>query len=160
VARGVEEGYTSRQVVELLEDLIEGTLPPNVREAVGGWAQTAWWVEANGQGAYLCAEPNLLQNLLELKGVEERFRAEESRLCPLVARSDAERWLEEQGIRVVAENRDVTAEFGNSAHATYARAVEAWKRRMDQGGQGTPAGSYWDDVVPVEPLPQSGREVP
>ena len=88
-------------------------------------------------------------------GIEERFEHEGSRLRPLISRKEAARWLEEQGIRVVGEDRDPPGEIGRSTVERYMRAVDAWKRRIEHGGEGTPAGSYWDDVVPVEPSPES-----
>jgi hypothetical protein len=156
VARGVEEGCSADRAVELLEELVEGALPSNVRGAVSGWARTVWWVGANGKGTFLHGETALLDAILGLEGGPGRWMRENSGLRPLVPRQDAEQWLEEHGIRVVGEAREAAIDASGSRE-TYARVVDAWKRRLDQGGQGTPAGSTWDDVVPVEPLPQAGR---
>lgn len=151
VARGVEEGLTSADALRTLDDLVDGELPSNVREAVLGWAETAWWVEADGQGPMLRAEAGLFRALAGTDGREEYFDVEADALRPLVPREQAERWLEERGIRVVEEDRDPPGELGRSVREVYARAVEAWHRRLEHGGEGTPTGSYWDDVVPVEP---------
>jgi hypothetical protein len=131
-------------------------VPPNVREAVAGWANTAWWVDGDGAGPYLAAEPRLFAALRALDGVEETFRVEEPRLLPTVERAAAARWLEEHGVRVVPEDRDPPGEYGRSPRDVYGRVLEAWQRRLDHSGQGTPHGSYWDDVVPVQPLPEQG----
>jgi len=156
VARGVEEGLTAVSAVKRLESLVDGTLPANVKEAVAGWARTAWWVEADGNGSYLTGEQEVLRKLVSTDGVEELFREESERLVPEVPREEADRWLEERGVRVVAEERDPPGEFGRSTSVEYGRAIEAWKRRLDHGGEGTPHGSYWDDVVPVQPLGETG----
>jgi hypothetical protein len=79
-----------------------------------------------------------------------------SSLRPVTSREDASRWLEERGFRVVEEDRDPPGEFGRSAREEYARALDAWRRRVEHGGEGTPHGSYWDDVVPVEPPAGNG----
>lgn len=159
VARGVEEGLNATDAVATLERVVDGTLPPNVRDAVSGWAETAWWVDGdgngNGKGGYLAAEPGLLQTLTQTEGVEEVFTRKEDRLLPTVQREAAARWLEERGIRVVPEPCDAPGEFGRSPREVYARVLDAWRRRLESSGQGTPHGSYWDDVVPVEPLPGS-----
>jgi hypothetical protein len=139
-----------------LESLVDGPLPSNVRDAVSGWARTAWWVDADGNGTYLTGEKEVLERLENMEGVEELFRSEPPRFVPEVPREDADRWLEERGVRVAAEERDPRGEFGRSAREEYGRALEAWKRRLDHGGEGTPHGSYWDDVVPVQPLPEAG----
>ncbi|NNE42888.1 MAG: hypothetical protein HKN12_01655 [Gemmatimonadetes bacterium] len=152
VARGVEEGLTSTEALRTLDDLVDGELPPNVREAVNGWAETAWWVAADGNGALLQAETGLFRTLVTVDGLEEHFEVAEDALRPRVPRHDAERWLEERGIRVVEEDRDPPGELGRSVREVYTRAVEAWHRRLEHGGEGTPVGSYWDDVVPVEPF--------
>jgi hypothetical protein len=156
VARGIEEGCSAEQAVELLEGLVEGALPSNVRGAVAGWARTVWWMGTNGKGTFLCGEPRLLDSILNFGGGSERWTRENSKLRPLVSRHDAEEWLEQQGIRVAGEAREAAHEESGSRE-TYERVVDAWKRRLDQGGHGTPAGSTWDDVVPVEPLPQAAR---
>jgi len=75
-----------------------------------------------------------------------------------VPRPDAARWLEERGIRVVEEDRDPPGELGRSAAEQYHKILDAWQRRMEHGGEGTPAGSYWDDVVPVEPFTETGAK--
>lgn len=157
VARGVEEGLAATDVLATLEAVVDGTIPPNVREAVAGWAETSWWVDADGDGMYLAAERTVRDRLLAKEGMEEVFRVEEGRLVPLVERKTASHWLEEHGIRVVAEDRDPPGEFGRSAAREYRRVIEAWRRRLDHSGEGTPHGSYWENVVPVEPLPQAGR---
>jgi len=156
VARGVEEGLTASEVVELLDAAVEGELPPNVRAAVQGWAGTAWWVDADGDGVLLRAERTLLETIAAKDGAE-RFERVDSSLRPMGSRADASVWLEEQGFRVVAEDRDPPGEFGRSARDEYARVVEAWRRRVENGGGGTPPGSYWDDVVPVEPPSENGH---
>jgi hypothetical protein len=152
VARGVEEGLDAASVVRTLDDLVDEALPPNVREAVSGWAETAWWVDADGQGTYLRAEDGLLDVIAATEGVEERFRRDDHCLHPLVPREEAARWLEERGIRVVEEDVDPPGELGRSVREVYRRGIEAWQRRLEHGGEGTPTGSYWDDVVPVEPF--------
>lgn len=156
VARGVEEGLSAVSAVKRLESLVDGTLPSNVREAVAGWARTAWWVDGDGDGPYLTGEKEVLDRLGDLDGMVELFQAELPRFVPQVPRADADRWLEEHGVRVAAEERDPPGEYGRSAREEYARALEAWKRRLDHGGEGTPHGSYWDDVVPVQPLTEAG----
>jgi len=156
VARGVEEGLSAAAVVNRLDSVVEGTVPSNVREAVSGWARTAWWVDGDGAGPYLAAEERLFQSLQGLEGIGERFAVDPPRLVPSVSREDAARWLEERGVRVVPEDRDPPGEFGRSPREVYARALEAWKRRLEHSGEGTPHGSYWDDVVPVQPLPEQG----
>jgi len=158
VARGVEEGLDRDSVLRTLDDLVEGALPSNVREAVAGWAETAWWVDADGQGEYLRAEPGLFRELTEADGIADRFEARGDALRPLVPRPDAARWLEERGIRVVEEDRDPPGELGRSAAEQYHKILDAWQRRMEHGGEGTPAGSYWDDVVPVEPFTETGAK--
>jgi hypothetical protein len=156
VARGVEEGLDRETVLRTLDGLVDGALPSNVREAVAGWAETAWWVDADGQGAYLRAEPGLFRQLAESEGIEERFEVRGDALRPRVTRPEAARWLEERGIRVVEEDRDPPGELGRSASDQYRKVLEAWQRRLEHGGEGTPAGSYWDDVVPVEPFTEEG----
>lgn len=151
VARGVEEGMDAAGVFRTLDALIEGDLPSNVREAVAGWAETAWWVDADGQGAYLRAERGLHETLLRMDGLENLFEIDDHSFRPIISRSGASRWLEERGVRVVEEDRDPPGELGRSAQKVYGKMIEAWQRRLDQGRAGTPVGSYWDDVVPVEP---------
>jgi hypothetical protein len=155
VARGVEEGLTADEILQLLDSLVEGELPSNVRDAVRGWGQTAWWVDADGDGTFLRAEKTLFETIAAADGFDERFERENSWLRPVTNRAAAERWLEEQGFRVAGEDSDPPGEFGRSVRGEYARALEAWQRRVEHGGEGTPPGSYWDDVVPVEPLPES-----
>jgi hypothetical protein len=155
VARGVEEGLDRATVLRTLDDLVVGDLPSNVREAVAGWAETAWWVDADGQGTYLRAEPGLFRELSEAEGVGDRFELRGNVLRPVVARSEAARWLEERGIRVVEEDRDPPGELGRSVSEQYRKVLDAWQRRLEHGGEGTPAGSYWDDVVPVEPFTEA-----
>jgi hypothetical protein len=157
VARGVEEGLTVQDVVAILEGAIEGAIPPNVRDAVQGWAITAWWIDADHQGSYLRAERSLFESIQGLEGADEHLQRVDGHLRPLQSREAASRWLEEHGIRVVEDDRDPPGELGRSTRDDYGRAVEAWQRRVEHGGEGTPAGSYWDDVVPVEPLPESSR---
>jgi hypothetical protein len=155
VARGVEEGFTRDRVLELLDRLVEGMLPSNVRDAVAGWASTTWWVEADGKGTVLRAEESRFDSILRMEGVEEVFERDNHSLFPLVSRKEAAHWLEERGVRVVEEDCDPPGEFGRSAREEYDRALEAWNRRLEHGGEGTPAGSFWDDPVPVEPLPEA-----
>lgn len=157
VARGVEEGLTGDDAVSTLEGIVDGSLPSNVREAVSGWARTTWWVDVDGDGSYLTGEPRVMQRLREIEGVEELFVIENGRLIPSVQRERADHWLEENGVRVVPEDRDPPGEFGRSPTRVYAKVIDAWRRRLDHSGEGTPHGSYWDDVVPVEPLPEAGR---
>jgi len=57
---------------------------------------------------------------------------------------------------VVGEDQDPPSELGPGAREVYEKALEAWNRRVEHGGEGTPVGSYWDDVVPVE-LPESAE---
>jgi len=152
VARGVEEGLSAEEAVATLDRLMEGRIPPNVREAVASWAGTAWWVDGNGSGVWLRAERRLLEALRSREDVAEIFEPVDGMLRPLVPRPDADRWLEERGVRVAGEDRDPPGEFGRSSRGEYERALEAWKRRLDHSGTGTPAGSYWSDVVPVEPF--------
>ncbi len=156
VARGVEEGFTRDEIVEKLEGLVEGRLPSNVREAVRGWAGTAWWVDLDGNGAVLRAEPGIVGAIRGVEGIEEVFEDRDREFLPIVERRLAENWLVEHGIRVVEEDRDPPGEFGRSTVDEYARALEAWQRRLDLGSDG-PSGTFWDDVVPVEPLPESRR---
>ncbi|MGQ0723199.1 MAG: hypothetical protein ACT4PE_16745 [Candidatus Eiseniibacteriota bacterium] len=158
VARGVEEGLTTSGVVRALDELVNGELPTNVREAVAGWAETAWWVDADGHGQFLCAEPGLFDRIVRIDGLTERFEVRGRALRAVVNRDAAARWLEERGIRVVEEVCDPPGELGRSARVTYLRAIEAWQRRLDHGGAGTPIGSYWDDVVPVEPAGADGDD--
>ena len=152
VARGVEEGLTAEEAAETVERVVEGRVPPNVREAVLAWGTTAWWVDANGSGPWLRAETRLLAALRAREGVDEVFHSVDGMLQPRVPRAEAERWLEERGVRVSGEDRDPPGELGRSTRGEYARALDAWKRRLDQSGAGTPQGSYWADVVPVEPF--------
>jgi hypothetical protein len=152
VARGVQEGLDRGTVVRTLHELVRGDLPANVREAATNWAETAWWVEGDGKGVHLRAEDGLLERLTGMAGVEERFERVDHCLKPVIPRSDAARWLEERGIRVLDEDSDPPGELGRDPHAVYAGMIEAWQRRLEHGGEGTPAGSYWDDVVPVEPF--------
>ena len=158
VARGVEEGLSAEEVAATLDGLVEGKVPPNVREAVSSWAGTAWWVEANGSGSWLRAERGLLETLKSREDVTTVFEPVDGMLRPIVPRSDADRWLEERGVRVAGEDRDPPGEVGRSTLGDYATALEAWRRRLDQSGAGTPPGSYWADVVPVEPYDGRGRE--
>jgi hypothetical protein len=60
-------------------------------------------------------------------------------------------------VRVAGEDRDPPGEVGRSTLGEYAHALEAWRRRLDQSGSGTPPGSYWADVVPVEPFGDDRR---
>ena len=85
--------------------------------------------------------------------LDEVFASENGALRPLKGRKDADRWLEERGIRVADEERDPPSDFRESAQARYQKSIEAWKRRQEHRGEGTPQGSYWENVVPVEPLP-------
>jgi hypothetical protein len=156
VARGVEEGLGASEILELLDAVVQGELPSNVRDAVTGWATTAWWVDADGDGTLLHAERSLLETIAAADGPGSRFERVNSSLRPVGSREDAARWLEERGFRVVAEDRDPPGEFGRSARVEYERALEAWRRRVEHGGEGTPHGSYWDDVVPVEPPATNG----
>jgi hypothetical protein len=156
VARGVEEGLGVSEILELLDAVVQRELPSNVRDAVTGWANTAWWVDADGDGTLLHAERSLLETIAAADGPGSRFERVNSSLRPIGNREDAARWLEEQGFRVVAEDRDPPGEFGRSARVEYERALEAWRRRVEHGGEGTPHGSYWDDVVPVEPPAANG----
>ncbi len=153
VARGVEEGLSAEEVAATLERIVEGRVPPNVREALVSWSDTAWWVDANGDGPCLRAERRLLAALRAREGIEDVFESVDGMLRLRVPRADAARWLEERGVRVAGEDRDPPGELGRSVQGQYARAVEAWKRRLEHRGAGTPAGSYWSDVVPVEPMP-------
>ena len=129
---------------------------PRELHAVAGWSETAWWVGANGDEPMLRAEKGLFESIQGLDGFEERLEAENSWLRPIIPRHDVARWLEEQGIRVVVDDRDSPGEFGRAVQEEYVRVVEAWKRRLGHGGEGTPTGSYWADVVPVDPFPESG----
>ncbi len=155
VARGVQEGMTAEEAAATVERVAEGRVPPNVREAVLTWGTTAWWVDANGNGSQLMAEPALLRALVAREDLVDIFESRDGSLRPLVSRADADRWLEERGIRVAGEDRDAPGEIGRSTRGEYGRALDSWRRRMDQSGAGTPSGSYWTDVVPVEPF--SGR---
>ncbi len=157
VARGVEEGLTAAEVLDRLMRAVDGPVPPNVREAVSHWAETCWWVDADGDGRYLAAEPTVRTRLLGWEGAEEVFGEKDDRLFPRVDAKAAAHWLEEHGFRVVDEDRDPPGEFGRSAGREYRRVIEAWQRRLEHSGEGTPQGSYWENVVPVEPLPQAGR---
>jgi hypothetical protein len=156
VARGVEEGLSAQAAAATVERVVEGRVPPSVREAVLSWGATAWWVDANGSGPFLQAERRLLESLVARAGIDEIFEPADGLLRLRVPRADAERWLEERGVRVAGEDVDAPGEFGRSTRGEYARALEAWRRRLDHSGSGTPAGSYWTDVVPVEPF-ESGR---
>ncbi len=156
VGRGVEEGFTRERILELLDRTVEGQVPSNVRDAVAGWAGTAWWVEADGNGAALHAEPSLGITLHESDGIEEVFESDNGVLRPIVPREEAAHWLVERGIRVMDDNRDPPGEFGRSTQDDYGRAIDAWHRRLDHGAA-APHGSFWEDVVPVEPLPESRR---
>lgn len=155
VARGVQEGLTAEEAAATVERVADGRVPPNVREAVLTWGTTAWWVDANGNGSQLMAEPTLLRALVAREDLADIFEPGNGSLKPLVSRADADRWLEERGIRVAGEDRDPPGELGRSTRGEYGRALDSWRRRMDQSGAGTPSGSYWTDVVPVEPF--SGR---
>lgn len=159
VGRGVEEGLTAREILERLDRLAEGTCPANVRDAVHGWARTAWWASNHGGRAVLRAETEFFESILKLEGWESRFERQNGDLFPTVPRVDAARWLEERGIRVSPEERDFGLEPGPSAREEYARAVESWMRRSENGGNGHPHGSTWDDVIPVEPLSDSRRDL-
>ena len=152
VARGVQEGLTAEEAAATVERVAEGRVPPNVREAVLTWGATAWWVDANGNGSHLLAERGLLRSLASREDLVDTFEPRNGALVPLVPRPDADRWLEERGIRVAGEDRDPPGELGRSTQSDYGRALEAWRRRLDQSGAGTPSGSYWTDVVPVEPF--------
>lgn len=151
VARGVEEGLRAEQVMHTLEQLMDGDVPSNVREAAHGWATTAWWIDRNG--GELCAEESVLERIRGEENVDEVFSTENGALRPRKGRQDADRWLEERGIRVADEERDPPSDFRESARARYQKSIEAWKRRQEHRGEGTPQGSYWENVVPVEPLP-------
>jgi hypothetical protein len=157
VSRGVEEGLTSEEALETLEQLVQGQPPANVREAVSGWAGTAWWVEADGEGSCLKAERGILERIRSEDGADQLFVARNGSLRPVVAREDAALWLEERGFRVSPEERDPPREFGTKARDEYARALDAWKRRLEHSGEGTPQGSYWENVVPVQPPPDTAR---
>lgn len=152
VARGVQEGLTAEEAAATVERVVEGRVPPNVREAVAAWGTTAWWVDANGDGPRLQAERGLLKAILSRDDLENVFEPRHGALVPLVPRPEADRWLEERGIRVAGEDRDLPGELGRSTQSDYARARDSWRRRIDQSGAGTPSGSYWTDVVPVEPF--------
>jgi hypothetical protein len=157
VVRGVEEGLAASDVVATLDRLVEERIPPNVRQAVQGWAGTAWWVEADGDGSYLKAETGVMERLRSEEGAEEVFADDGGWLKPAVPREKADRWLEERGFRVAPEDRDPPRGLGETARENYRRALESWQRRLDHSGQGTPQGSYWENVVPVEPLPEAAR---
>jgi len=144
-------------VLATLEQLAQGQPPANVREAVSGWAGTAWWVEADGEGDRLKAERGIMERIRAEEGSEELFVARNGSLRPVGTREEAARWLEERGFRVAPEERDPPREFGTSARDEYARAIEAWQRRLEHSGEGTPQGSYWENVVPVEPPPDTAR---
>jgi hypothetical protein len=158
VARGVEEGLSSSEVVRALDQLFDGDLPGNVREAVASWAETAWWIDADGHGQFLRAESGLFDRIVRIDGLAERFEIHQGALRAVVHRDAAARWLEERGIRVVEEICDPPGELGRSTREVYLRAIEAWQRRVEHGGEGTPIGSYWDDVVPVEPSGVEGED--
>ncbi len=154
-ARGVEEGLSGAEILERLDALVTGTVPPNVRDAVAGWASTAWWVSLDADKFLLQAEAELLQRITAMDGLEDLFVLEDHALRPLVPREKASRWLEERGIRVVADDVDPPDELGPGGREAYRKALEAWERRIQQGGEGPPSGSTWDDVIPVEPLPEA-----
>jgi hypothetical protein len=160
VARGVEEGLTAREIVERLDRFAQGAVPGNVREAVHGWARTAWWASTNGGRFVLRAEADFFESIQKLDGWETRFERVDHSLAPIVSRTDAAHWLEERGIRVASEDQEVAPETGRSPRDDYHRAIEAWTRRTAHGGDGPPVGSTWDDAIPVEPLPESRRPGP
>ncbi len=155
VARGVEEGLTAREIVERLDRFALGSVPGNVRDAVGGWARTAWWASNNGGRVVLRAEADFFETIQTLEGWESRFERVDHSLAPIVPRNEAAHWLEERGVRVASEEQELTPETGRSPRDDYHRAVDAWTRRTAHGGEGPPAGSTWDDAIPVEPLPES-----
>jgi hypothetical protein len=155
VARGVEEGLTAREIVERLDRFAQGAVPGNVRDAVNGWARTAWWASTNGGRVVLKAEADFFESIQRLDGWEARFERVDHSLAPIVSRHDASHWLEERGVRVATEEQELAGEPGRSPRDDYHRAVDAWTRRTVHGGDGPPTGSTWDDAIPVEPLPES-----
>jgi hypothetical protein len=157
VARGVEEGLTAREIVERLDQLSGNTMPPNVRDAVGGWARTAWWSTMNGSRAVLRAETEFFEAIQRMDGIEERFERVDHSLRPLVTRGEADHWLEERGIRVAPEEQELGPESERLPRDQYHRALDAWLRRTEHGGDGAPAGSTWEDAIPVEPMPSTPR---
>lgn len=158
VARGVEQGLSAREILERLERLAHGALPANVRDAVQGWAKTAWWASSAGGRLLLRAESDFFEAIQRLDGWDERFERVDHSLRPIVSRRDAAHWLEERGIRVASEDRDLDSDNGPSPDEEYHRAIDAWARRSEHGGEGPPAGSTWDDVIPVEPLSEARLE--
>jgi hypothetical protein len=160
VARGVEEGLSAREIVERLDRFSQGSVPGNVRDAVNGWARTAWWCSSNGSRPVLRAESEFFEAIQKLDGWETRFERVDHSLAPIVPRPDAAHWLEERGIRVAPEEQENHGDSARFPREEYHRAVEAWTRRTEHGGEGPPVGSTWDDVIPVEPLPESRRESP
>ncbi|MCA9752908.1 MAG: hypothetical protein KC591_12005 [Gemmatimonadetes bacterium] len=158
VSRGVEEGLSAQDARETLENVVQGSVPANVREAVVGWACTAWWMDGDGDGFRLAAERSVRDRIAGAEGVDEVFAADGAGLRPLVPRAQADRWLEERGIRVSVEERDPPHELGEKARHEYARALEAWARRAEHSGEGTPQGSYWENAAPVAPLPETARD--
>ncbi len=158
VARGVEEGLTSSEIQARLDRFAQGSVPANVRDAVAGWARTAWWAASHGGRVVLRAEPEFFEAIQRLDGWDERFERVDHSLRPIVSRLDAARWLEERGIRVVSEDRDADAEAGRSPVEEYHRALDAWSRRTEHGGEGAPSGSTWNDLIPVEPFPEARSE--
>jgi hypothetical protein len=156
VARGVEEGLTAREVLERLDRLSAGSMPPNVRDAAAGWARTAWWVRTGGQ-IMLRAEAEFFEAIQRMDGIAQFFERVNHSLQPIVPRRAAAHWLEERGIRVAPEDQETSAETARHPRDEYARALEAWNRRVGHGGDGPPVGSTWDDVIPVEPLPESAK---
>jgi hypothetical protein len=157
VARGVEEGLTTEEVLLTLEQLVDESLPSNVREAVQGWSGTAWWVDVDTDEHYLRGERTVMARIREVDAENELFAVENGALRPTVSREEADRWLEERGIRVAEGDHDPPRGFGESARNEYGRSIDAWQRRLEHSGESTPQGSYWENVVPVEPPPETSR---
>ncbi|MDP6529762.1 MAG: hypothetical protein QF819_10750 [Gemmatimonadota bacterium] len=157
VCRGVEEGMTAGETFAILEETVENDPPANVVDAVRRWASVLWWETGDGDDIYLRGEEDALRRVSAREDLEGIVESTEGGLLLTTSIEEATRWLEEHGLPFSPGDRDGRVPPGVSARDRFNRATEAWKRRLSQRGE-APPGTFWEKVVPVEPLPVRGRD--